>query len=163
MCNLKDGDYFPWTDLCIDVPSADLVLEMQAKEFFHHIGMLVIDGRTPQLSDKGRVEGPHCLPLSGHKCHVCDPSKDDNVSSFIISAMYQCKVDVDMLNTVKSLLADISSICPLSEQSFSLLWWRANAQNVSQHSLYCVQHIHINLMLIHCTFYRHADADADQN
>ena len=30
--------------------------------------------------------------------------------------MYQRKVDMDMLNTVKSMLADISSISPLSEQ-----------------------------------------------
>ena len=42
--------------------------------------------------------------------------------------MYQRKVDVDMLNyTVKSVLADVSSVSPLSE------------------------HIHINLTLIHCT------------
>ena len=43
--------------------------------------------------------------------------------------------------------------------TYLLLWRRANAQNVSQHTLYGVQHIHINLTLIHCTFYRHADAD----
>ena len=30
--------------------------------------------------------------------------------------MYQCKVDVDMLNAVKSVLADISSVSPSSEQ-----------------------------------------------
>ena len=57
-----------------------------------------------------------------------------------------CKVDVDTLNAVKSVLADIL---------------RAKARNVSQHTLYGVQHICINL--IQCTFYRHADADADQN
>ena len=44
----------------------------------------------------------------------------------------------------------------------SLLWRRANARNVSQHTLYGVQHIHINFTLIHCTFYHYA-ADADQN
>ena len=32
--------------------------------------------------------------------------------------MYQCKVGVDTLNAVKSVLADISSISPSSEQSF---------------------------------------------
>ena len=32
------------------------------------------------------------------------------------SKMYQCKVDVDMLNAIKSVLADISSISPSSEQ-----------------------------------------------
>ena len=30
--------------------------------------------------------------------------------------MYQRKVDVDMLNAVKSVLADVSSVSPLSEQ-----------------------------------------------
>ena len=45
--------------------------------------------------------------------------------------MYErIKVDVDMLNALKS---------------------------VGQHTLYGVQHIHINLTLIHCTFYCHAD------
>ena len=55
--------------------------------------------------------------------------------------MYQRKVDVDMLNAVKSVLADVSR--PSSEQ-------RANARNVSQHTLYGIQHIHINLTLTHC-------------
>ena len=32
------------------------------------------------------------------------------------------------------------------------LWRRANARNVSQHTLYGVHHIHINLTLIHCIF-----------
>ena len=41
--------------------------------------------------------------------------------------MYQCKVDVDMLNAVKSVLADVASVSPSLEQR------------------YCVQHIHINL------------------
>ena len=35
-----------------------------------------------------------------------------------LHTMYQRKVDVDMLNAVKSVLADISSMSPLSEQSF---------------------------------------------
>ena len=75
--------------------------------------------------------------------------------------MYQHEVDVDMLNTVKSVLADVLSISPSSEQTY-LLWWRANARNVSQHTLHGIQHIHINLTLIHCTFYRHTDADQTQ-
>ena len=44
--------------------------------------------------------------------------------------------------------------CPVS-----LLWRRTNARNVSQHTLYGIQHIHINLKLIHRMFYCHADAD----
>ena len=31
--------------------------------------------------------------------------------------MYERKVDVDMLNAVKSVLADVSSVCPSSEQA----------------------------------------------
>ena len=49
--------------------------------------------------------------------------------------MFQRKVDVDMLNAVRSVLADVSSVSP---SSF-----------VSQHTFYGVQHIHINLTL-HC-------------
>ena len=63
--------------------------------------------------------------------------------------MYQRKVGVDMLNTIKIVLADVSSVSDSSEQ---------NARNVSQHKRYGVQHIHIKLTLIHCAFYRHADA-----
>ena len=33
-----------------------------------------------------------------------------------IQTMYQRKVDMDMLNAVKSMLADVSSVSPLSEQ-----------------------------------------------
>ena len=56
--------------------------------------------------------------------------------------MYQRKVDVDMLKAVKSVLADVSSVSPLSEL---MLEMAANA-------LDGVQHIHINLTLIHCTY-----------
>ena len=68
--------------------------------------------------------------------------------------MCQREVDVDMLNTVKSLLADVLSVSPSSEQRLT-----ANARNVSQQTLYAVQHIRINLALIHSSFYRYADAD----
>ena len=62
----------------------EIVWEMQAKEFFYHIGMLVLEGRMPQLSDKGRVEGPHCLPLSGHIGHVCNLNQNKNVGSTLM-------------------------------------------------------------------------------
>ena len=71
--------------------------------------------------------------------------------------MYQRKIGVDMLNAVNSVLADVSSVSPSSEQAS--LYRRANAQNVSQRTLFGAQHIHINLTLIHCTLYRHADGD----
>ena len=44
--------------------------------------------------------------------------------------MYQCKVDVDMLNTVKSVLAEVSSVSPSSKQR-----QRANSRNINQHTL----------------------------
>ena len=58
---------------------------------------------------------------------------------------YQHKVDVDMLNTVKSALADVSS----GSQHFATT--RAlcsDGSNVSQHTLFDVQQININLTLI---------------
>ena len=69
--------------------------------------------------------------------------------------MYQRKVYVDMLYAIKSMLADASSVSPLSEQ---LELW-CQSQSWSQHTLYGIQHIHTNLTLIHSTFYHHADAD----
>ena len=69
--------------------------------------------------------------------------------------MYQRKVDVDMLNAVKSVLADVSSVSPLSDEGLIL-------KNISQHTLYGVQHIHINLTLKHCIFYRYVNADLNQ-
>ena len=43
----------------------------------------------------------------------------------ISCTMYQRKVDVDTLNTVKSMLADVSSVSPSSEQTSG-----AHARNV---------------------------------
>ena len=37
-------------------------------------------------------------------------------TSYIYGTMYQCKVDVDMLNAVESVLAEVSSVSPSSEQ-----------------------------------------------
>lgn len=58
---------------------------MQAREFFVHIGMLIIEGRTPQHSDKGRVEGPHCLSLVSVVPHVCNPQVN-SVSALFASS-----------------------------------------------------------------------------
>lgn len=58
--------------------------EMQAREFFVHIGTLIIEGRTPQQSDKGRVEGPHCLSLFSVVPHVCNPQVNS------VSALFAC-------------------------------------------------------------------------
>ena len=51
------------------------------------------------------------------------------------------KINVDMLNAAKTVLADLSSVNPSSS---SLLF----ALNVSQHTLYGIQHIHANLTFI---------------
>ena len=50
------------------------------------------------------------------------------VSVVVKHTMYQCKVDVDMLNTVKSVLAEVSSISPSSEPSLIdwLIDWLIN-------------------------------------
>lgn len=55
-----------------EVSAEEMECEMQAREFFVHIGMLILEGRTPQCSEKGRVEGPHCLSLFSVVSHVCD-------------------------------------------------------------------------------------------
>ena len=73
--------------------------------------------------------------------------------------MYQREVDADMLNTVNSLLADVSSVNPRQKPTLCSDEGLLNARNVSQQTPYGVQHIHINLTLIHSTFYRYADAD----
>ena len=44
--------------------------------------------------------------------------KHQQVTMFWIRTMYRCKVDVDMLNAVKSGLADVSSISSSSDQVF---------------------------------------------
>ena len=43
----------------------------------------------------------------------------DSVPSWSKRTMYQREVDVDMLNAVKSMLADVSSVSPSSEQKAS--------------------------------------------
>ena len=73
--------------------------------------------------------------------------------------MYQRKVNVDMLNTVKSVLVDVSSVSPSSEQKEHSCSDEGLTLETSANTLYSVQHIHINLKLIDRTFYRHADAD----
>lgn len=55
-----------------EVAAEEMECEMQAREFFVHIGMLIVEGRTPECSNKGRVEGPHCLSLISVAPHVCD-------------------------------------------------------------------------------------------
>ena len=74
--------------------------------------------------------------------------------------MYQREVDVDMLNAIKSVLADVPSVSPSSEhRRRSDEGLSFNARNFSQHTLYGVQHIHINLTLIHSALYGYANAD----
>ena len=62
------------------------------------------------------------------KCQICELLRKRNHENkikvmlhkksrnMIKRTMYQCKVDVDMLNAIKSVLADVSSISPWSEQ-----------------------------------------------
>ncbi|KAK2565380.1 Protein FAM214A [Acropora cervicornis] len=39
-------------------------------------GMLIVEGRTPEYSDKGRIQGPHCMSWFSMDPHVCDQRKD---------------------------------------------------------------------------------------
>ena len=49
--------------------------------------------------------------------------------------MYQRKVDVDMLNTVKSVLADVLSVSPSSEQRQRALMKGQHSKHQPTHSL----------------------------
>ena len=49
-------------------------------------------------------------------CFCVWPSFIGAVLSVIRRTIYQCKVDMDMLNAVKNVLADISSVSPSLEQ-----------------------------------------------
>ena len=69
--------------------------------------------------------------------------------------MYQREIDMDMLNAVRSLLADVSSVSPLPPRSDEGL----TLDETSANTLYGIQHMHINLTLIHSLFYRYAEAD----
>ena len=62
-----------------------------------------------------------------------------------------------MLNAafiVKSVLADVSSVSPSSEQARSLCYDEGITLETSANTLFMAFKA-----LIHCTFYRHADAD----
>lgn len=63
-----------------EISAEEMECEMQAREFFVHIGMLILEGRTPQCSEKGRVEGPHCLSFFNVVPHVCDQKGNYSVS-----------------------------------------------------------------------------------
>lgn len=63
------------TDSGSDV-AGEMECEMQARDFFLHVGMLIMEGRTPQHSDKGCIEGPHCLSWVSMTPHICDLRTD---------------------------------------------------------------------------------------
>ena len=66
---------------------------------------------------------------------------------------------MDMLNAVKRVLANVSSDIPSSEQRALFSDEGLTLETLANTTLYGVQHIHINLTLIHSTFYRYANAD----
>ena len=49
--------------------------------------------------------------------------------------MYQRKVDVDMLNTVKSMWADILSVSPSSEQSWYIIYILSQHERVNDNKV----------------------------
>ena len=70
--------------------------------------------------------------------------------------MYQRKVYVDILNAIKSVLADVSSVSPLSEQRTLVPKSKLEPTHSLRHSAYP----HQPYVDTYCsTFYHHADAD----
>lgn len=55
----------------------EMECELHSKEFFVQVGMLVLEGRTPQQSDRGRIEGKHCSTSKGKLCHTCDDTNEE--------------------------------------------------------------------------------------
>ena len=47
---------------------------LDAKQLFVDLGMLILEGRTPEKSLKGRSEGDHCPVMIGRPTHTCEPS-----------------------------------------------------------------------------------------
>lgn len=45
--------------------------EWDPRELFITIGMLIVEARLPELSAKGRIEGPHCPQYPNEDTHVC--------------------------------------------------------------------------------------------
>ncbi|XP_029641634.1 protein FAM214A isoform X1 [Octopus sinensis] len=70
----------PPTQLCwiyITMGTTDLQQNMEdedwdPRELFVTIGMLIVEARLPELSAKGRTEGPHCPQFPKVNKHVCD-------------------------------------------------------------------------------------------
>lgn len=64
-------------------------------ELFAEIGLLVTEARTPDPSPKGRVEGPHCLPVQGIRAHVCDKHRQQcRKSDLQRSHMYMLSTNI---------------------------------------------------------------------
>ena len=56
-------------------------IELGPECVFQEMGMLVLESRVPESSDKGHVEGPHCpTSLGENNRHQCD-QKQRNVSN----------------------------------------------------------------------------------
>ncbi|XP_052813505.1 atos homolog protein A-like isoform X2 [Mya arenaria] len=49
--------------------------QLNPRELFTNIALLVTEARTPDFSPKGRIEGPHCPPVRGVIRHECDRHK----------------------------------------------------------------------------------------
>ena len=67
------------------------------------------------------------------------------VSVVVKHTMYQCKVDVDMLNAVKSVLADLWSISPSSEQRGLTVETSATVFSISTSTWLC-WYLYVKLM-----------------
>ncbi|CAH1789359.1 unnamed protein product [Owenia fusiformis] len=54
---------------------------LEGSDLFKWIGMLVLEARVPQMSPKGRTEGPHCPGILGEVTHACDNKKNECVEA----------------------------------------------------------------------------------
>ena len=84
---------------------------------FHSVPFTTSTEEQTKLKEK--VELPRCDILILSRNGILVPVRTSFGLRRRGGTMYQCKVDVDMLNAVKSVLADVSSVSPSSEQRHS--------------------------------------------
>ena len=134
---------------------------LRAPVFKFTSGSSALLGHPARLSDCCYL--PYSIHISEFMSGLLFHKKTDKTRTYLKSAIFvwyqnvrQCinvwLMWICCMNAVKSVLADVWTVSPSSEQRALC------SRNISQHTLYGVQHIHINLMLIHFTVYRHADA-----
>ncbi|XP_072020007.1 atos homolog protein A-like [Amphiura filiformis] len=82
----------------MEMEEASEMVEIDAKQLFVDMGMLILEGRTPEQSMKGRSEGEHCPPLMGRPTHFCVPSaaKCKQMEAVRAYIWFLCRNDIPM-------------------------------------------------------------------